>query len=103
MDYFLYFAYSVGDGIYSKPLPETISAKLLMSSGCRREFEARVSSLSIRHGDPSKRVTVPPASLTRRTPAAVSHGFRLNSQNPSYLPAATLARSREAEPARRNP
>ena len=47
--------------------------------------------------------TLPPASSTISTPAAVSQGLRLNSQNPSKRPLATQHRSRAAEPARRTP
>ncbi len=36
-----------------------------------------------RNGPPEKSVTRPPASSTISTPAAVSQGLRLNSQNPS--------------------
>jgi hypothetical protein len=53
--------------------------------------------------DPSKRLTLPPASSTMSAPAAVSQGLRLNSQKPSKRPLATLHKSSAADPARRTP
>src|SRR5579883_1118809 len=64
----------------------------------------RQNRLAAQHvGFPSRSVIFPPASSTSTTPAAVSHGFRPNSQNPSNLPAATYARSSAADPSRRTP
>ena len=53
---------SSGDGSCSKPRPAKISVKLRMSSSWSKPLEASVSLLSSRQSEPSKRVTLPPAS-----------------------------------------
>ena len=54
-------------------------------------------------GSPVAVVTMPPASRTSSEPAAMSHGLRRSSQNASYRPQATSARSSAAAPERRMP
>ncbi len=49
----------------------------------------RTSMTEVSYGAPSIRPTIPPASETMSAPAAMSHGFRLNSKYPSYRPEAT--------------
>src|SRR5690606_17549872 len=46
-------------------------------------FEATSVERSRANGSPRWSVTIPPASVTRRTPAATSHGPSANSQCPS--------------------
>src|SRR6266704_3312503 len=62
-----------------------------------RPFVARMTGPPSWYGLPAKSVTFPPASSMSRTPAAVSHFWRPNSQKPSKRPAATEARSSAAE------
>src|SRR5579872_6579071 len=81
-----------------EPFP---SASTLRSSSWIRPFEARIDPASTAEGAPSMRVTVPPASRTINVPAATSHGFKSNSQNPSNRPQAVYARSSAADPSRR--
>src|SRR3981081_447722 len=95
--------YSRGSGSGSRPRPAKTSLNSCSSASCISPFEAIVSRLLSSKGEPSKRLTCPPASSTIRTPAAVSHGFRLNSQKPSNRPAATQHKSSAADPARLTP
>ena len=60
-----------------------------MSSGCIILFAAKTDEGAVRlMGFPSMSVITPPASVTRRMPAAMSQGERMNSKNRSFLPAA---------------
>src|SRR5439155_8756775 len=99
-DFPLYFATS-GNG--SSPRPEKICSNSFTSKGCTSWFDARVSRLLSWNGPPCMSETLPPASCTISTPSAVSHGLRLNSQNPSKRPQATQHRSSAADPTRRTP
>src|SRR5215475_12716896 len=72
-------------------------------SSCISPFVASTIGPPNVYGWPEKSLTFPPASSTNKTPAAVSHGFNPNSQNPSNRPAATLAKSSAADPSRRTP
>ena len=65
-----------------------------MSAACNGRPDATISVWSVH-------VTAPPASRTRSSPAAESHGERDTSKYASTRPAATHARSSAADPARR--
>src|SRR5699024_11618125 len=52
---------------------------------------------------PVKSLTKPPDSVINKAPAAISQDCRPYSQKPSSRPAATQAKSKAAEPARRMP
>src|SRR6266481_7022439 len=95
--------YSVTSGNGSSPRPENICSNSFTSTGCTSLLDAKVSRLLSWNGPPCMSVTSPPASCTISTPAAVSHGLRLNSQNPSKRPQATQHKSSAADPARRTP
>ena len=66
-------------------------------------FPATTAACAAPMSRPLRSVTRPPASLVRSTPAAMSQGASISSQNPSNMPAATQQRSSAAEPARRIP
>src|ERR1700677_3227625 len=78
-----YRLYSRGSGSGSIPRPAKITLNSSSNASCNKPLEANVSRLLSSKGEPSKRVTLPPASSTISTPAAVSQGLRLNSQKPS--------------------
>src|SRR5947207_1364684 len=80
-------AYSTGEGIPSTR-PSRIFLNSSSISSCTKLLLASTSLLEISKAPPLKSVTLPPASCTRRTPAAVSQELRLNSQKASYRPAA---------------
>src|SRR5690349_7318843 len=94
---------ATGLGNSSRLRPAKMSAMRLTKSSCSKPFVASVSRLSSCHSRPCMSLTLPPASSTSNTPAAVSQGFRLNSQNASSRPLATEAKSSAAAPALRTP
>src|SRR5205814_10635293 len=64
--------------------PARIASLISAASGrCRWEFAARTSPLDIMSWPPAMSLTYPPASRTRRSPAAMSQGEVPNSQYPS--------------------
>src|SRR5579872_6234617 len=85
-DYLLKFRTS-GNG--SKSLPLKTCSNSVSNALWTKPLEASVSRLSSKNGPPLKSVTIPPASCTISTPAAVSQEFKLNSQKPSRRPQAT--------------
>ena len=97
------FANSLGVGIGVSSRPANIASNSPTNSAWIRPFDASTSRLFSANAPSAKFVTRPPAYSTSRIPAAVSHGFRLNSQKASSRPAATYARSSAADPARRTP
>ena len=77
----------VGQRLQSPPRKDFL--KLVDQSFVNQSIRGQHLAAVELEGAAAKSVTRPPASWAISTPAAVSHGFRLNSQNPSILPQAT--------------